>query len=231
VLGNAVDGVLKASVSPTIVSKDDYAGSEHREVQYLGDALSDPQIVIDTSETATSAKESNRTIDQQQSLGEKTTEGLPAVDEVALSKKSADQKFPASSPTAESNTPARAYTDVRPMSSPAETSPSKTSQEITLDKLNAQKVALLASFGTLPAIQVLMEENALSGAESGDANDAPTETNIMAAANKIVKEHIKLLHEYNELKDVGQGLMGLIADQRGVRIVEVQEEFGIDAED
>ncbi|KAH6844478.1 DNA repair protein [Alternaria rosae] len=76
-----------------------------------------------------------------------------------------------------------------------------------------------------------MEENALSDAESGDANDEPTETDIMAAANKIVKEHIKLLHEYNELKDVGQGLMGLIADQRGVRIVEVQEEFGIDAQD
>lgn len=53
----------------------------------------------------------------------------------------------------------------------------------------------------------------------------------MAAANKIVKGHIKLLHEYNELKDVGQGLMGLIADQRAVRIVEVQAEFGVDAED
>ena len=29
--------------------------------------------------------------------------------------------------------------------------------------------------------------------------------------------------EYNELKDMGQGLMGLIADQRGARIVEVPE--------
>ncbi|KAF1933569.1 Swi5-domain-containing protein [Didymella exigua CBS 183.55] len=53
----------------------------------------------------------------------------------------------------------------------------------------------------------------------------------MAAANKIVKDHIKLLHEYNELKDVGQGLMGLIADQRGLRIIEVQDEFGIDTND
>jgi hypothetical protein len=78
---------------------------------------------------------------------------------------------------------------------------------------------------------VFIEENALLDAEPGDANDAPTEIEIMAAANQIVKEHIKLLHEYNELKDVGQGLMGLIADQRGVRIVQVQEEFGIDIED
>lgn len=109
--------------------------------------------------------------------------------------------------------------------------PSRTPQEVTLDNLRAQKAALLASLSALPAIQVLMEENALSDAESGDASDEPTETDVMAAANKIVKEHIKLLHEYNELKDVGQGLMGLIADQRGVRIVEVQEEFGIDAQD
>jgi hypothetical protein len=90
---------------------------------------------------------------------------------------------------------------------------------------------MLASLATLPAIQVLMEENASASAKTAEGDDEPTETDIMAAANKIVKEHIKLLHEYNELKDVGQGLMGLIADQRGVRIVEVQEEFGIEAND
>ncbi|KAF3035932.1 hypothetical protein E8E12_005014 [Didymella heteroderae] len=98
-------------------------------------------------------------------------------------------------------------------------------QEITLAELRAQKAALLSSLRVQPAIQVFMEEN-------GDDDDGePTEAEIMAAANKIVKEHIKLLHEYNELKDVGQGLMGLIADQRGARIVEVQDEFGIDAND
>jgi hypothetical protein len=107
----------------------------------------------------------------------------------------------------------------------------KTPQEVTLAELKAQKSAMLASLAALPAIQVLMEENASSDAEICDGDDEPTETDIMAAANKIVKDHIKLLHEYNELKDVGQGLMGLIADQRGVRIIEVQEEFGIDAQD
>lgn len=107
--------------------------------------------------------------------------------------------------------------------------PPKSPQEITLADLKAQKAALLASLATLPAIQVLIEETASSQLELSD--DEPTDTDIMAAANKIVKDHIKLLHEYNELKDVGQGLMGLIADQRGVRIVEVQDEFGIDAKD
>jgi hypothetical protein len=107
----------------------------------------------------------------------------------------------------------------------------KTPQEITLDELKAQKAALLSSLASLPAIRVLMEEHASANAEASDEDDEPTEKDIMTAANKIVKDHIKLLHEYNELKDVGQGLMGLIADQRGVRIIEVQEEFGVDAKD
>ncbi|KAJ4379221.1 hypothetical protein N0V86_005266 [Didymella sp. IMI 355093] len=100
-------------------------------------------------------------------------------------------------------------------------------QEVTLAELRAQKVALLSLLRVQPAIQVLMENDV----DMFDNDGEPTEAEIMAAANKIVKEHIKLLHEYNELKDVGQGLMGLIADQRGVRIVEVQDEFGIDAND
>ena len=36
-----------------------------------------------------------------------------------------------------------------------------------------------------------------------------------------------MLHQYNEIRDVGQGLMGMIADKRGVRIREVMEEFGV----
>ncbi|EUC42877.1 hypothetical protein COCMIDRAFT_7602 [Bipolaris oryzae ATCC 44560] len=109
--------------------------------------------------------------------------------------------------------------------------PPRIPQETTLSELKAHKAALLASLRSLPAIQVLMEEMASSDGGADGRYDEPTDADIMTAANKVVKEHIKLLHEYNELKDAGQGLMGLIADQRGVRIVEVQEEFGIDAED
>ncbi|KAJ5081343.1 hypothetical protein NUU61_009607 [Penicillium alfredii] len=46
-----------------------------------------------------------------------------------------------------------------------------------------------------------------------------------------VQRHIRLLHEYNEIKDVGQGLMGLIADAHGVRQIEVQKEFGVKEDD
>jgi hypothetical protein len=100
-----------------------------------------------------------------------------------------------------------------------------------LAELKAQKADLLASLRNLPAIQVLIEGSRLPNVDMSDDEAEPTDAEVTSAANKIVKEHIKLLHEYNELKDVGQGMMGLIADQRGSRIAEVQEEFGIDAKD
>lgn len=61
--------------------------------------------------------------------------------------------------------------------------------------------------------------------------EAFSEDEILASAlkssNAVIKEHISLLHKYNEIKDVGQGLMGLIADKRDCRVVKVMEEFGI----
>lgn len=42
-----------------------------------------------------------------------------------------------------------------------------------------------------------------------------------------VKAHIKLLHDYNEIRDVGQGLMGIIADNRGVRVRDVYQDFEV----
>ncbi|KAJ5872249.1 DNA repair protein Swi5/Sae3 [Penicillium soppii] len=49
--------------------------------------------------------------------------------------------------------------------------------------------------------------------------------------NFSIERHIRLLHEYNEIKDVGQGLMGIIADARGVRQVDVEKEFGVGEKD
>ncbi|MCJ1378728.1 hypothetical protein MMC17_001827 [Xylographa soralifera] len=42
-----------------------------------------------------------------------------------------------------------------------------------------------------------------------------------------VKQHIALLHTYNEIRDVGQGLLGMVAENRGVRIRDVYGEFGV----
>jgi DNA repair protein Swi5/Sae3 len=57
------------------------------------------------------------------------------------------------------------------------------------------------------------------------------QADTQAQAEAIVKRHIKLLRTYNEIKDVGQGLMGLIADARGVRLKEVMEEMGAEEND
>jgi hypothetical protein len=46
-----------------------------------------------------------------------------------------------------------------------------------------------------------------------------------------VKNHIKLLHDYNDIRDVGQGLIGMIADNRGVRVGELYAEFGVGLQD
>ncbi|MCJ1322990.1 hypothetical protein MMC15_008341 [Xylographa vitiligo] len=42
-----------------------------------------------------------------------------------------------------------------------------------------------------------------------------------------VKQHIALLHAYNEIRDVGQGLLGMVAENRGVRVRDVYGEFGV----
>lgn len=104
-------------------------------------------------------------------------------------------------------------------------------QETTLAELKAQKAALIASLAALPAIRGVAAHAEASDTNPRMSDGELTDEQVMAAAHKINKKHIKLLHEYNEIKDVGQGLMGLIADQRGVRIMEVQEDFGIDAKD
>ncbi|ERF70061.1 hypothetical protein EPUS_00248 [Endocarpon pusillum Z07020] len=56
------------------------------------------------------------------------------------------------------------------------------------------------------------------------------ESDPAAKAEAILKRHIRLLHEYNEIRDVGMGLMGLIADARGVRLGEVMDGFGVGAD-
>ncbi|KAL2002601.1 hypothetical protein VTN02DRAFT_6411 [Thermoascus thermophilus] len=81
--------------------------------------------------------------------------------------------------------------------------------------------ALRASISDLES-QIAQTESQLAETISKLKSDDPAKT---------VQRHIRLLHAYNEIKDVGQGLMGLIADARGVRQVDVQSEFGVGTND
>ena len=62
-------------------------------------------------------------------------------------------------------------------------------------------------------------------------SDEERTKSAMTTANATIKEHIALLHKYNEIKDIGQGLMGLVADKRDVRVAAVMEEYGMSEKD
>ncbi|KAK9237979.1 Swi5-domain-containing protein [Lipomyces kononenkoae] len=49
--------------------------------------------------------------------------------------------------------------------------------------------------------------------------------------SQTIKQHIKLLKEYNEIRDVGLGLIGMIADTRAVRVADVMPEYGVSVGD
>lgn len=117
----------------------------------------------------------------------------------------------------------------------------KSDPSTTIADMTAQRAALLDSLASIPSISSLLQTqnqptastlaDTDSGASASVTSSSPPDTAVLGAAKNIIAQHIKLLHTYNEIKDIGQGLMGLIADARGVRIVEVQEEFGIGTKD
>ncbi|KAK1529883.1 hypothetical protein CPAR01_12195 [Colletotrichum paranaense] len=52
-------------------------------------------------------------------------------------------------------------------------------------------------------------------------------------ASAVVAKHVRLLREYNQIKDVGQQLMGMVAEKRGVTVGSLYEtrEFGVGSKD
>lgn len=89
-----------------------------------------------------------------------------------------------------------------------------------LEALQAERDALVAQ-GTLP-----------SGLPfPSDWTDEQKAKQALATANAVIKEHISLLHGYNEIKDIGQGLLGMVAEKRGVRVKDIMEEFGVGIND
>ena len=44
----------------------------------------------------------------------------------------------------------------------------------------------------------------------------------------VLNTQIKLLHEYNEIKDIGQMLIGKYAEMQGTTTSKMYEQFGLD---
>lgn len=89
-----------------------------------------------------------------------------------------------------------------------------------LEALEAERSALVAE-STLP-----------SGLPfPSDWTEEQRSKQALATANAVIKEHISLLHGYNEIKDIGQGLLGMVAEKRGVRVKDIMEEFGVGIND
>ncbi|KAF2841558.1 hypothetical protein M501DRAFT_1000820, partial [Patellaria atrata CBS 101060] len=125
------------------------------------------------------------------------------------------------------------------LSKPTEEPPTPTkaplsSREKKLASLNAHTITLTTTLSLLTSERQTLLSTLSSTSQpktiipdSEDEPESPDEETITTAAKATIKRHIGLLHAYNEIKDVGQGLMGLLAESRGVRIREVQEGFGM----
>ncbi|GAB7322955.1 hypothetical protein MBLNU13_g05489t1 [Cladosporium sp. NU13] len=98
----------------------------------------------------------------------------------------------------------------------------KSTLQQTLSTLKAER-AHLATQAKLPSGLPLPTTTPPGLALSDDELLA----SALKSSNVVIKNHIALLHKYNEIKDIGQGLMGLIADKRDCRVVSVMEEFGV----
>ncbi|KZT62009.1 Swi5-domain-containing protein [Calocera cornea HHB12733] len=49
--------------------------------------------------------------------------------------------------------------------------------------------------------------------------------------NEAVKEHIRILHEYNELKDATQLMIGRLANMKDITIRQTHEDYGLTSDD
>ncbi|SZF01363.1 unnamed protein product [Blumeria hordei] len=110
-------------------------------------------------------------------------------------------------------------TAVEPQASPR--TPSIPNKEVLAAELKAMRIASITARNTALAAEVDRTRKIL----------ASLTQELHAPAADTVRMHIKLLHSYNEIRDVGQGLIGMLAEQQGVRIGSLYENFGVGIKD
>ena len=123
-----------------------------------------------------------------------------------------------------------------------------TELEATVVDLDAQREKLITAFISLPstkdilptpstkqdadaAVAVAVNERQQADAVDTDTSSPATDDAALTAAKAAIARHISLLHSYNAIRDIGQGLFGLIADGRGVRVRDIHAEFGMNETD
>ncbi|EHL01144.1 putative DNA repair protein SWI5 like protein [Glarea lozoyensis 74030] len=97
----------------------------------------------------------------------------------------------------------------------------KSKDDILMDELKAIKVASIQARNSSLETEIAKVRAQLEKVTA----------ELEQPAAETVKTHIHLLHQYNDIRDIGQGLIGMIADNRGVRIGELYEEFGVGLQD
>ena len=53
------------------------------------------------------------------------------------------------------------------------------------------------------------------------------EAQTMQRCKDVVDTYVKGLHAFNETKDAAQGLVGMLAEMRGIRVMDVMVDFGM----
>ncbi|KAF7879352.1 hypothetical protein EAF04_000548 [Stromatinia cepivora] len=107
------------------------------------------------------------------------------------------------------------------LSTSSNTSSSSQRQDAFLAEMKAMKLSSIQARNANLRVEIAQKREKTQEITQG----------LEQPAKETVKRHIKLLHDYNDIKDVGQGLLGMIADNRGVRVGELYGEFGVDIAD
>ncbi|POS83156.1 hypothetical protein EPUL_003970 [Erysiphe pulchra] len=107
-------------------------------------------------------------------------------------------------------------------SSPTISEPSpERAKEILLAELKTIKIASITARNTALEAELASKRTRLE----------EIRRELKAPAQETVRRHIKLLHDYNDIRDIGQGLIGMIAEQRGVQIGSLYEDYGVGVKD
>ncbi|KAJ4423306.1 hypothetical protein N0V82_002033 [Gnomoniopsis sp. IMI 355080] len=91
-----------------------------------------------------------------------------------------------------------------------------------------------ADISFIQGFQDVLDRDIASGPRHQSKDPSRTDDNLFSQPAEVtVDDHIRLLRQYNKTKDVGQQLIGLVAESRGVALGTIYKEgeYGVCADD